>query len=255
MTRIRVRRAAYHEFNLSDFRSAQPRAFFLVCGRRRSLEKIRRLDVQYLGEVVDNVDTGRIDASLESANIGPIDICAVRELLLRQALYLPELSQIERQYLSDVHAREGIVLQSISPRSIFDKGKLLTSALCSLSWRSGVGWQNTAKVRLSTRRSDGGRQGLNFGTIMHTPPLDPDIADLAPTESALTAYDELHVVTYMRLLQAESESADWRDVARIVLHVDPERDLDRARNAYESHLARAKWLTEQGRLLRSSESK
>ena len=56
---------------------------------------------------------------------------------------------------------------------------------------------------------------------MLTPPLDPDIADVAPTDSALTVYDEQHVVTYMRLLAAESEGADWREVARVVLHLDP----------------------------------
>ncbi|MGY4285558.1 hypothetical protein ACVWXO_004778 [Bradyrhizobium sp. LM2.7] len=89
---------------------------------------------------------------------------------------------------------------------------------------------------------------------MQTPPLDPNVADLAPTGPVLTSYDEEHVVTYIRLLQAEGEGADWREVARIVLHVDPEREPDRARNAYQSHLARAKWMTEQGRLLRGSRS-
>jgi hypothetical protein len=81
-------------------------------------------------------------------------------------------------------------------------------------------------------------------------PLDPDVADVAPTNSALTPYDEQHVVTYTRLLQAESEGADWREVTRIVLHIEPEREPDRARNAYLTHLERAKWVTEQGRLLR-----
>ncbi|WP_249168283.1 DUF2285 domain-containing protein [Bradyrhizobium elkanii] len=89
---------------------------------------------------------------------------------------------------------------------------------------------------------------------MQTPPLDPDTADLAPAGPALTSYDEQHVVTYIRLLQADSEGADWREVARIVLHVDPEREPDRARNAYQSHLARAKWMTEHGRLLRGTRS-
>jgi hypothetical protein len=84
--------------------------------------------------------------------------------------------------------------------------------------------------------------------------LDPDVADVAPTDSALTTYDEQLVVTYARLLQAESEGADWREVARIVLHIDPEREPDRARNAYLSHLARAKWVTEKGRLLRGAGS-
>lgn len=87
---------------------------------------------------------------------------------------------------------------------------------------------------------------------MQKPSLDPDVADIAPNEPALTAYDEQHVVTYMRLLQAEGEGADWREVARVVLHIDPEREPSRALTAYQSHLARAKWVTEQGRLLRGT---
>ena len=90
---------------------------------------------------------------------------------------------------------------------------------------------------------------------MSKPPLDPDVADVAPNEPALTTYDEQHVITYIRLLQAEGQGAEWREVARIVLHIDPEREPDRALNAYKSHLARAKWVTEQGRLLRGTGSK
>jgi len=86
-------------------------------------------------------------------------------------------------------------------------------------------------------------------------PLDPDVADNAPNEPTLTGYDEQHVVTYVRLLQAEGERVDWREVARVVLHMDPEREPERARRAYQSHLARAKWVTEQGRLLRGTGSK
>lgn len=90
---------------------------------------------------------------------------------------------------------------------------------------------------------------------MSKPPLDPDVADVAPNEATLTAYDEQHVVTYIRLLQADGQGADWREVARIVLHIDPELEPDRARTAYQSHLARAKWVTEHGRLLRGAGSK
>ena len=89
---------------------------------------------------------------------------------------------------------------------------------------------------------------------MSKPLLDPDVADVAPNEPAPTAYDEQHVITYIRLLQAEGEGADWRQVTRIVLHIDAEHEPDRARNAYQSHLARAKWMTEQGRLLRGAGS-
>ena len=81
---------------------------------------------------------------------------------------------------------------------------------------------------------------------MKRPPVDPDVADVAPSESALTAYDEEHIITYLRLLDADAEQADWREVARLVLHIDPETEPMRARYAFDSHLARAKWMTEHG---------
>jgi hypothetical protein len=88
---------------------------------------------------------------------------------------------------------------------------------------------------------------------MKKSPLDPNAADLAPTDPAVTTYDEEHLITYLRLLDADADDADWRDVSRIVLHIDPDRDADRARRAFESHLSRAKWMTEQDyrHLLRS----
>jgi hypothetical protein len=86
---------------------------------------------------------------------------------------------------------------------------------------------------------------------MQTPPLDPDVADRPPSDSVLTAYEK-HLVTYLRLLDADAEGADWREGARVVLHLDPEHDSGRARRVFESHLSRAKWMTEHGysRLLR-----
>ena len=64
---------------------------------------------------------------------------------------------------------------------------------------------------------------------MQKPPLDPDVDDTAPTDAALTVYDEQHIITYLRLLDADAARADWRKVARIVLHIDPDREPDRAR--------------------------
>ena len=81
---------------------------------------------------------------------------------------------------------------------------------------------------------------------MQKPPLDPDVADTAPSNSVLTVYDEEHIITYLRLLDADAEGADWREVARIVLHLDPEHESDRARRSFESHLSCAKWMTEHG---------
>jgi T6SS, Transcription factor, DNA binding domain len=81
---------------------------------------------------------------------------------------------------------------------------------------------------------------------MQKPPLDPDVAELAPTVSVLTGYDEEHLVTYLLLPDAEQDGADWKEVAKIVLHLDPDREADRARRAWETHLARARWMTEHG---------
>ncbi len=75
---------------------------------------------------------------------------------------------------------------------------------------------------------------------------DPSVADEAPEADVLTAYDRGHLATYLRLLDAEAEGADWTEVARIVLHIDPLREPGRARRAWESHLARARWMTEHG---------
>ena len=79
-----------------------------------------------------------------------------------------------------------------------------------------------------------------------SPQLGLPVSDSAPSDAILTGYDEQHLVTYLRLLDADAEGADWREVARIVLHIDPEREPERAKRAWESHLARARWMTEAG---------
>jgi hypothetical protein len=55
-----------------------------------------------------------------------------------------------------------------------------------------------------------------------------------------------NLVTYLRLLDADAEGADWREVARIVLEADPVEEPERAKRMWASHLARAKWMTENG---------
>lgn len=77
-------------------------------------------------------------------------------------------------------------------------------------------------------------------------PQSPHVADAAPDEPFLTGYDEQHLVTYLRLLDADADGADWREVASIVLKVDPNKEPQRAKRVWESHLARAKWMTEIG---------
>jgi Uncharacterized conserved protein (DUF2285) len=84
------------------------------------------------------------------------------------------------------------------------------------------------------------------GVFMSSVPLDGSVANLAPADPIVTAYDEVHLVTYLRLLDAEADNADWRDVARLILRIDPAQDPDRARKAFDSHLARAKWMASRG---------
>ena len=84
---------------------------------------------------------------------------------------------------------------------------------------------------------------------MKEPQLNPQVADVAPNGPVLTDYDEQHMITYMRVLDADQQGADWREVCRIVLRIDPDTEPDRARLAFESHLSRARWMTERRRLI------
>ncbi len=70
--------------------------------------------------------------------------------------------------------------------------------------------------------------------------------DQPPAGAALTAYDKAHLKLYVRLLDADTARADWREVVKILFGIDPESDPDRARNIYTSHLDRAKWMTRSG---------
>ena len=103
----------------------------------------------------------------------------------------------------------------------------------------------------SDRVSFDGWMGARL-TMSGQAPNSP-VADQAPDADVLTAYDREHVATYLRLLDADAQGADWTEVARIVLDIDPAREPERARRAWESHLSRAKWMTKRGyeHLLRS----
>lgn len=76
--------------------------------------------------------------------------------------------------------------------------------------------------------------------------LDPDVDDIAPTGYEITTYDERHFVTYLRLLDAKAEDADWKEVAQIVLHRDPAAEELRTYRCWQSHLERAQWLSREG---------
>src|SRR5882757_4095627 len=63
-------------------------------------------------------------------------------------------------------------------------------------------------------------------------PQSPEVGDTAPDEPFLMGYDMAHLVTYLRLLDAEAEGADWREVAAIVLDLDVAKDPKRARRSW-----------------------
>ena len=72
------------------------------------------------------------------------------------------------------------------------------------------------------------------------------ISDLAPQSDDLTDYDHSHMTLYLRLIDADDSGASMQEICEILFGIDAAREPDRARNAYESHLTRARWMTEHG---------
>jgi hypothetical protein len=75
---------------------------------------------------------------------------------------------------------------------------------------------------------------------------DAEFCDEAPTLDIVTAYDERHLVTYLRLLDADAENADWEEAVRLIFNLDPRQQPDRARAVHASHLERARWMSRTG---------
>ena len=98
---------------------------------------------------------------------------------------------------------------------------------------------------------------------MTKPRIDASVLDVAPTDDKLTDYDRLHLITYIRLLDADADRLPWEEALRAILHIDPEIEPERARRGHQSHLARAQWMTRVGyrhilvdeKLLKSSDSR
>lgn len=73
-----------------------------------------------------------------------------------------------------------------------------------------------------------------------------DFDERAPDSPQLTTYDEGHLVAYLRLLDADADGADWREVAGVIFGIDVAAEPERAKAMHDSHLARARWMTEVG---------
>ncbi len=70
--------------------------------------------------------------------------------------------------------------------------------------------------------------------------------DEPPVSTALTAYDQAHLKLYLRLLDADADGAAWEEVVEILFGLDPAADPNRAAKIHAAHLARARWMTENG---------
>lgn len=79
-----------------------------------------------------------------------------------------------------------------------------------------------------------------------TQPPDRPIADAPPADDHVTLYDRDHFKLYMRLLDAHAAGAPLSEVARILFCIDADAEPERARHVHDSHLDRARWMTEQG---------
>jgi hypothetical protein len=75
---------------------------------------------------------------------------------------------------------------------------------------------------------------------------DPAFEDRPPGGDQVTDYDRHHHRTYWRILDAEAEQADWREVVAVVFGIDPAAEPGRARTVYDAHLARARWMSDSG---------
>ena len=84
----------------------------------------------------------------------------------------------------------------------------------------------------------------------------PPFLDEPPQGQKLTSYDREHMTLYLRLLDADRDSADWREAVQILFGLDPDHDPQRCRKVHAAHLARAKWMSESGyrELLRKNQS-
>ncbi|MEH3046669.1 DNA -binding domain-containing protein [Sphingomonas adhaesiva] len=74
----------------------------------------------------------------------------------------------------------------------------------------------------------------------------PRLLDDPPVGDQLTDYDREHMVLYLRLLDAARDGADWREAVQVLFGLDPTAEPQRCRHMHDTHLARARWMTEQG---------
>lgn len=70
------------------------------------------------------------------------------------------------------------------------------------------------------------------------------LQSLAPVDDVITPYDREQFKLYLQLLDAEEQGVDWQTVATDIMGLDS-KDTS-AEDCWQSHLKRAKWMSESG---------
>lgn len=73
-------------------------------------------------------------------------------------------------------------------------------------------------------------------------PLDA----IAPVGETVSDYDRHNLLTYAELISADDAGVDWVDGASTILGRDPAIDPEATKLCWDSHLARARWITGAG---------
>jgi hypothetical protein len=74
----------------------------------------------------------------------------------------------------------------------------------------------------------------------------PELTEEAPLTDSITDYDKAHFAVYLSLLHASGEGTSDDEMCRVILGIDPAREPERARKTLQSHLRRARWMSESG---------
>ena len=74
----------------------------------------------------------------------------------------------------------------------------------------------------------------------------PPLLDASPDSGQLTDYDRAHLTTYLFLLDWSAGGGDWRKATERLFGEEITADPFRAKKAYDTHLARAHWMTHTG---------
>ena len=89
---------------------------------------------------------------------------------------------------------------------------------------------------------------MTVKTLNPAPEDNPVILNEVPDRHSktLTDYDKRNLKTYLRLLDAASEGAEWEEAARLILKLDPKSDPKGTFTVWHQHMERARWMTAEG---------